>query len=60
MGKVARVTNSKSCQLRMKVVAAIPAAANAKPISSAAGSAAMPQMECTRPMASMTTRKAAA
>ena len=38
----------------MNVVAAIPAPANAKPISRAAGTAAMAQSECTSPSASMT------
>ncbi len=42
-GTLTRVTNSKSCQLRMNVVAAIPAAANANPVSTAAGSTPIAQ-----------------
>ena len=54
IGRVASVTNSKCCQLRMNVVAAIPPAANANPMSSAVGSASTAHHECTSCMASMT------
>ena len=54
IGTLIRVTNSKSCQLRMNVVAAMPAAANANPVSTAAGSTPIAQYEWNRPMTSMT------
>ena len=60
IGSVASVMYSKSCQLRMYVVAAMPAAANANPVSTAAGSAASAQYEWISPMAAMTTRNATA
>ena len=44
----------------MNVVAAMPQAANAKPMSAAAGSARIAHGDSTRPIASITTRKAVA
>ena len=50
---------SKSCQELMYVVSAMQTAPNAKPISSVAGNASTAHHECTRPIATITTRKAA-
>ena len=59
-GRLTSVMYSKSCQLRMKVVAAIPAAANANPVSTAAGRASAAQYDLARPIARMTTMNAIA
>src|SRR6266542_4095244 len=48
-------TTSKSCQLRIQVVSAIPAPANAYPISTETGSASTAHQEPIRPIASITT-----
>jgi hypothetical protein len=55
IGMIASWMNSKSCQLRIQVVAAIPAPANAYPISTAAGSASTAHHDSTRPIAAITT-----
>ena len=57
IGMVASETYSKSCQLRMYVVSARQAPANAKPISSAAGSASSAHQDSTSPIAAITPRK---
>ena len=57
IGIVASETYSKSCQLRMYVVSARQAPANAKPISSAAGSASTAHHDSTSPIAAITARK---
>src|SRR5690349_18921641 len=53
-GTLTRVTYSKSCQLRMNVVAAMPAAAKANPVSSAEGSTPTAQGDLSRPITSIT------
>ena len=54
IGSVARVTYSKSCQLRMNVVAAIPVAANANPMSRTTPMSNTASGEWISPMASIT------
>ena len=57
---IASCTNSKSSQVRMYEVAAIPMPPKAKPIRVAAGRASTAQNDCTKPNAAITTRKATA
>ena len=59
IGSVARVTNSKSCQLRMNVVSAMQMPPNASPISSAAGTTSTAHQDDTRSIATITRRNAA-
>ena len=58
-GSWARVILSKSCQDFMYVVSPMQTAANAKPISIAAGRASTAHHECSMPIRPMTTRNAA-
>ena len=50
--------HSKSCQMRMNVVQAMPTAANANPASAATGSTSTAHHEETRPVTTMKTRNA--
>ena len=59
IGSWASVILSKSCQLFIHVVSAMQTALNAKPISSAAGSASTAHQEWISPMAAMISRNAA-
>ena len=58
-GICARVILSKSCQLFIHVVSAMHTAEKAKAISTVAGSASTAHHDSTRPIATMTSRKAA-
>ena len=51
------MTYSKSCHDFMYVVAAVPIAANANPMTSTAGRASSAHHEVMSPMASITSRK---
>jgi len=58
IGNIASVTHSKSCQLRMNVVQAMPQAANANASSNANGKHSNAHHECSKPIAVITTRNA--
>ena len=59
IGRIASWTNSKSCQLRMNDVQAMPTAAKASPISIVAGRASSAHHDSISPMTSITSRNAA-
>ena len=59
IGTIASWMYSKSCQDFMNVVSAIPAPANANPISQVAGQASTAHHDETSPIAAITTTKPA-
>ncbi len=57
IGRITSWIRSKSCHVRMNDVAAIPTAANAKPIRRAPGTVRKISGDRTRPMTNITARK---